>query len=181
MSGDLHIVIPQELFAPAESSYFEGEYDLRELISGPDIYRFTRPLKWNITISNTGDALLVSGSIRGTAKTGCARCLDEFEVPLTGEVEGFFLLGDENDIPEGMEEDEFDILSEDKTIDLEPLLQAAVLLELPLIPLCTEECKGLCPHCGVDLNTECCSCEAEHGEEEEAQNPFSVLKDYPFE
>lgn len=183
MSDDLHILIPQELFAPAESSYFEGCYTLPELISGPDSYLFEEPLRWEITISNTGDALLISGSIQGVAKTHCARCLDEFEFPLSGIVEGFFLIEGEDAAPDDMEEDEFDVLPEDKKIDIEPLFQAAILLELPLVPLCNDACKGLCPHCGNDLNSDTCSCEVDHAQdvEDEAQNPFAVLKDYSFE
>ena len=41
-----------------------------------------------------------------------------------------------------MDEDEFDLLSEDKVIDVEPLATAALLLEFPLVPLCDDECKG---------------------------------------
>ena len=182
MFDGLHILIPQELFVPTESSYFEGEYVVSELISGPDIYHFSSPLKWEITISNTGDALLISGTITGKAKIQCARCLDEFYFSLSGIVEGFFLLENENGIPDDKEEDEFDVLPEDKTIDLEPLLRAAILLELPLVPLCKETCEGLCPFCGINLNNEKCSCALNHHNEadDESQNPFSVLKDYPF-
>ena len=43
-------------------------------------------------------------------------------------------------------------------LDLEPLARDAVLLELPLAPLCTEDCQGLCPTCGANRNTESCDC-----------------------
>ena len=46
-------------------------------------------------------------------------------------------------------------------IDLEPLLREALLLELPLAPLCAEACLGLCPECGVDRNRDECGCEVE--------------------
>jgi uncharacterized protein len=44
-------------------------------------------------------------------------------------------------------------------LDLEPLARDAVLLDLPLAPLCTEDCLGLCPQCGINRNEESCSCE----------------------
>ena len=43
-------------------------------------------------------------------------------------------------------------------LDLEPLARDAVLLELPLAPLCAEDCRGLCPTCGANRNTEPCAC-----------------------
>ena len=48
----------------------------------------------------------------------------------------------------------------DHEVDLEPLVRDAVLLELPLAPLCRADCQGLCPFCGVNRNDEACGCEA---------------------
>lgn len=44
-------------------------------------------------------------------------------------------------------------------LDLQPLVRDAILLDLPLAPLCDEACKGLCPTCGADLNEGSCSCD----------------------
>ena len=155
----LRIQVPHELFAPAESSHFEGSIAIPVMKAGPDLYDFAGPLAWQADISNTGDALLVTGTVEGEAKTACARCLDEVSFPVTGEIEGYFLLDETKAAPEDMDEDEFDVLPADKVIDLEPLITAALLLEFPLIPLCDEECKGLCPQCGANLNRGPCGCE----------------------
>ena len=80
-----------------------------------------------------------------------------------------------------MDEDEFDVLSEDKVIDVEPLATAALLLEFPLVPLCDDECKGLCSTCGANLNEGPCGCEPASDEDDVPPNPFAVLKDFPFE
>ena len=45
-------------------------------------------------------------------------------------------------------------------VDLAPLAHDAILLDLPLAPLCRDECRGLCPHCGVDRNETVCDCRA---------------------
>ncbi len=63
----------------------------------------------------------------------------------------------------------------DRIIDLEPLLNAAVLLETPLMPLCRPECLGLCPTCGANLNDGPCGC-APGSAEPFRENPFAVLK-----
>jgi uncharacterized protein len=49
-------------------------------------------------------------------------------------------------------------LSDDDIVDLEPLIRDALLLELPAVPLCRPDCKGLCPSCGVDHNLTSCDC-----------------------
>lgn len=181
MDPTLRIAVPPELFAPAESSRFEGAFALDSLQSGPDEYAFPEPLAWYADISNTGDALLVTGKVGGEAVGSCARCLDEFRFDLEGEIEGYFLLDESRSAPEDMDDDEFDVLPEDHIIDLEPLIKAALILEFPLVPLCDEECKGLCAACGANLNEGPCGCAPSEGDDTTPPNPFSVLKDFPFD
>ncbi|WP_080797678.1 YceD family protein [Arabiibacter massiliensis] len=179
---ETRILVPNELFAPAESSHFEGWTNIPVMKAGPDLYDFEGPLAWQVDISNTGDALLVTGTVEGEAKTACARCLDEFSFEVTGEIEGYFLLDGEKDAPEDMDDDEFDVLPEDRVIDLEPLITAALMLEFPLVPLCDDDCKGLCATCGANLNEGPCGCApAEDAGDDAPPNPFSVLKDFPFD
>lgn len=175
------IFITSELFAPAESSHFEGVLDIPVMKAGPDLYDFEGPLVWQVDITNTGDALLVSGTIEGEAKTACARCVDPFVFSITGEVEGYFLLDANKAAPKDMDDDEFDVLPADNIIDLEPLLRAALLVEFPLVPLCGEDCLGLCPTCGANLNEGDCDCAPTVEQSEEPPNPFAVLKDFPFD
>ena len=177
---NLKLLIPHELFAPAESSHFEGNWELPVFKSGPDLYSFAAPLVWSVDVSNVGDALLLEGVVEGVAATSCGRCLEPVSVKVIGDVEGYFLIKEGN-APDDMEGDEFDILPEDNEIDLEPLLQQALLLALPLVPLCNEDCLGLCLKCGANLNTDPCECD--DGEEIELAdgNPFAVLLDIDFE
>ena len=63
---DVKFEVPPELFVTAESSSFAGQLNLGTLEAGPDTYRFKKPIDWNVTVSNTGDALLVKAS-RGMA------------------------------------------------------------------------------------------------------------------
>lgn len=190
MASDEPIIqLPNELFLPAALAHYEGDYDLPVLKSGPDLYTFSSPLHWAVDITNTGDAFLVTGTVEGQAKTACARCADEADVPLFGEIEGYFVVepaagadeelgeaDEEADASFGMEEAEFDLLPDDNRIRLEPLITSALLLDVPLLPLCDDECKGLCPTCGANLNQGDCQC-AEAEEAPTADNPFAVLAD----
>lgn len=177
--ASLRIAIPDELFAVAESSSFEGTYDLASLTHCSNEYRFRSPLSYSVHISNTGGALYVGGRVEGDATVDCVRCLEPASYHVCGEIEGYFLIsGSGRELTEE-EEDEYEILSEDHVIDLEPLLRAALVLELPFSPLCDDDCKGLCPTCGANLNMESCLCESD--ESFEPKNPFSVLKTIRFD
>lgn len=181
--GPIRIQMPQEMFVPAAYKSYDESAKVGIVKCGSDIYDFAEPVHWQADITNTGDALLVTGTVEGVAKGGCARCLEQIDIPITGEIEGYFIINSEDAAPDDMEGDEFEYLPEDKTIDMAPLIQAAILLDLPNLPLCSEDCKGICPTCGADLNKEPCTCgESQEGEQavSASKNPFAVLKDVDF-
>jgi uncharacterized protein len=103
----------------------------------------------------------VDGGIEVTAEVQapwqgeCRRCLR----PLTGELRGvvreLYRSRSRHD-PSEADDDTYPL--EGDQLDLRPLVRDALLLELPLVPLCQEGCRGLCPTCGADLNTDPCGC-----------------------
>lgn len=177
----INIEIPQELFSPAEFKHYEDVVNVDLLTLGPEIFSFKEPLRWQVDIANTGEGLLVSGTVEGVATCNCSRCLEEMTVPLSGDIEGYFLLSHDEQIPEDLEEDEFDYLGEDKVIDMAPLIHSALVLDMPPYPLCSDECKGLCPECGANLNEGPCGCEGSADPFDEEANPFAKLKELRFE
>ena len=184
MAASTYIALTDELFEVSGGSAFSGVLDLAELKAGPDTLHFTDPIPWNVFIANTGEgSLLVTGSINAVATTDCARCLEPFELDLEGEVEGFIFLTDPgDDLPEDMDEDEFEVVDEHKGVDIRTFLEAALLLDAPLVPLHDEDCLGLCPECGKNLNEGPCGCEKEDDSDfENAKNPFAALKDFKFD
>ncbi len=186
--ADACIKIPAELFALAESSHFEGMLDLPQLAVGPDDYLFEEPLAWAVDVTNTGSALLVSGTVKGSAHCMCSRCLDDVACEFNGDIEGFFVmqeadldyLDDDEDAPGA---DEFDVLPADHIINLQPLIEAALMVEAPTMPLCRENCAGLCPVCGANLNEGDCGCgkDPDVAAFDAQANPFAVLADFKFD
>ena len=180
------IKIPAELFALAESSHFEGTLDLPVLEAGPDDYDFTEPVEWSVEVTNTGTALLVEGSAWGVGTCACSRCLEDVSYDFQGEIEGYYLIegvGDQDDDEDDEFDDEFDVLPADHLIDLAPLICAALVVDAPVMPLCREDCAGLCPQCGANLNEGDCGCGPDEdlvAFEAEA-NPFAALADFKFE
>lgn len=179
------ITIPSELFATAESSLFEGNFALEQLTAGPDTYTFDKALTYQVMLTNTGGALLVTGTVKGKARTQCVRCLEDVHVEIEGNVEGFFIIEGEGEPEEDMEGDEFDYLGEDNQIDLAPLICAAILMDVPQLPLCREDCAGICQDCGANLNEEHCNCAEARAAQAEADrlasNPFAVLSQLSFD
>ena len=90
-----------------------------------------------------GGALLATGTVRAEWVGDCRRCLGEATGALSAEVRELFEPGSD-------EEETYPLKSDE--IDVEPLVRDAVLLELPLAPLCREACEGLCPVCGANRN-----------------------------
>ena len=186
--SDASIKIPSELFALAESSRFEGVLDLPMLSSGPDDYAFEGPLAWEVDVTNTGSAFLVNGIVRGEATVACSRCLEDVAYELEGAIEGYYLIegADDGEYDEDEEElgaDEFDVLPADHIIDLEPLIRAALIVDIPNMPLCRDDCAGLCPVCGANLNDGDCGCGRDAGLEDfdREANPFAALANFKFD
>jgi uncharacterized protein len=94
----------------------------------------------------------VDGSITTEMTYRCARCLSPFsrrvEIPFD-EVYA---------TEESLEDGDVNIFDGER-IDLAPAVEQAVLLSIPLVPLCETSCRGLCPQCGTNLNVDTCGCE----------------------
>lgn len=170
--------MPKEMFTPAEFRSYGEHADVGSVVVGGVEFLFPDGVEWKADVTNTGGALLVAGEVEGQVQVECSRCLDMATIDAFGEIEGYFLLSSEDEAPDDMEDDEFDRLADDKSIDMAPLIQAALVLGLPQIPLCDDECAGLCPKCGSNLNEGDCGCEG--ADADASRNPFAMLKDFDF-
>ncbi len=98
--------------------------------------------------------LLVQGALESQLGLECVRCLAPFALPVTLQLEETFRLAGTNPKP-----DMPYAVSDSGWLDLTPLLREQGWLSIPMKPLCSADCKGLCPQCGADLNLESCACE----------------------
>lgn len=176
---DQLLALPDSLFETSAVADFTGEISLPEIRMGADSYRFEEPLRYHLFFTNTGGALLATGEVGAQAKTACVRCLDEVELDLEASIEAYFVLPGKDEPLSEDEEVEYDQLIDKNKVDLTALFQGALALALPLVVLCSEDCAGLCPQCGTNLNHETCNCAVRP--EDDPQNPFAVLKNYRFD
>lgn len=103
----------------------------------------------DLRLEAVSEGVLVTGSVQADTVGECTRCLE----PVTGEIDVYLteLFAYPDSVTEATtDEDEIHRIVDDQ-IDLEPVLADSVGLELPLHPVCREDCEGLCPECGVRL------------------------------
>jgi uncharacterized protein len=105
----------------------------------------------HVEVQQVADGVLVRGTVSVQVRAECARCLDPITWDEEVDVTEFFrdpaALEAEGVDPSETE----DLVLEADVIDLEPIVRDAVVLRLPLAPVCSPDCPGLCPTCGVHL------------------------------
>lgn len=114
----------------------------------------------------TGDAVKVYASVSGDVESRCARCLEPVKLHLESEITALF-----SRTPDADDPDQYPM--EGYKIEINDMAREALLLEMPMRFLCREDCKGLCPVCGTNLNIAPCTCQ----EGGERRNPFSALSE----
>jgi len=117
-----------------------------------------------IKISRLGKMIFAEGSVKISATLTCSRCLKDFLYPLD-------LTFSEEYTPAGVsdEEKEYELTEEElhqdfysnEEIDISELITEQVLLAVPMKPLCSPECPGMCPVCGKELNENACNCKTD--------------------
>lgn len=129
-----------------------------------DTLTFAKPVHIQGEVRRDGRRVIVNGSLETALRFVCHRCLKEAERDFSVEVEEVF-----SETPD-TEEGEYGFHG--STIELDTMLMDVLLLQLPQL-VCSDDCRGLCPVCGVDRNVQECSCQKEL--EEEHAGPFAAL------
>ncbi len=122
-----------------------------------ETYKFIEPLKVEGRVYNNGQSLTLEAQVSGRMITECARCLDEVEADVEFSVHELL-----SQREEGAEEDEDIILFDGYEIELDDIISDHFLMNISGRYLCSEDCKGLCPVCGKNLNHGTCDCDNEY-------------------
>jgi uncharacterized protein len=105
-----------------------------------------------LTLASYPGGILASGTVSAPWRGECRRCGGPVEGIVVADVQERYAPASGKD----RDEEAYPLAGDE--LDLEPLARDAVLLELPLAPLCAEDCRGLCPTCGANRNTDQCEC-----------------------
>ncbi|MCH5184765.1 MAG: DUF177 domain-containing protein [Oscillospiraceae bacterium] len=116
--------------------------------------RFTEPIRISGSITNNGKTLKLSAHADCRASTECARCLKEIEIVFDFDFSEFLAQGEE-------QIDDEVYMFEHDSVDLTGIVIDNLSMNISGKYLCGEDCKGLCPKCGADLNETECGCDTE--------------------
>ena len=121
-----------------------GFYDGSEYIS------FKSPINLKGKLSLVGDVIELNGIITTTLELQCSRCLSNFAKDVEVQIEEKLSTMENKD-------DDYIFIKGD-VIDITEIIENNIIVSLPIRRLCSDECKGLCPQCGMNLNNSSCSC-----------------------
>jgi len=113
-----------------------------------------------LDIDRVADRVSVRGRLAATAHMDCVRCLRRFEQQVDTPFEVFADRAGTGHRAEeeALERDDYMKFHDGRSLNLGEEVREALLLELPMAPHCREDCRGLCPRCGSDLNEAPCAC-----------------------
>ncbi|MBI5484777.1 MAG: DUF177 domain-containing protein [Deltaproteobacteria bacterium] len=139
--------------------------------------RFTGPIRGELSIEREFDHIRLNGRVTAPIELSCSRCLLDYDALIDSNFTIFF----RKDVSSHDDEDEVELGEKDlisssysgDEIELTREIEEQVAMEIPLKPLCSHACKGLCQVCGTDLNKSQCSCSNEN-----VSLKFSALKDF---
>ncbi len=136
------------------------DYQIQELfdITGDGT---KKPVLGKINLIRTDRSILVKGELHTEANVVCGRCLQAFTCPLSLNIEEeYYPIADTNNTIESLTSAKASsfIIDEHHVIDLTEAVRQYTLMAIPMKPLCTENCAGLCPSCGQNLNRGNCPC-----------------------
>ncbi|MFA9423312.1 MAG: DUF177 domain-containing protein [Sedimentibacter sp.] len=114
-----------------------------------------KEISFSADIYKVEDNILLNGTIKYTFADQCARCLEDFDNTVETKFEAIIV----QRIIEDEESDEIQLIITDGCVVLDEIIKQMIYLSMPMKSLCKEDCKGICPTCGVNLNHEKCKCE----------------------
>lgn len=161
-----------------EGGYSLGEHD----------FALPKGLDYDLILTNAGDGILATGMLTAEVLGSCDRCLEPASFELSCEVNEYYLFhapSETRNLADDEDDVDFLLVGADKTIDLASALSSALLMETPYVVLCQEDCAGLCPVCGANLNTEDCGHAGQLAEQAEQErldaSPFAALRQLKLE
>jgi uncharacterized protein len=144
---------------------FANVYQPDELNPVDERVRLTAPAAVTGKVKLSGNEVFVSGHVDTRAQVECDRCLQRVEAPVSADFTLEYITGSEYESSEVAELTEAEMsvaVFDGEGLDVDEIVKEQILLAVPTRMLCREDCKGICPECGIDRNTGECSCGADN-------------------
>lgn len=128
-----------------------------------ELFRTVKRLDWFAAIERAGEEVRLRGQLNTAVSVSCVRCLESVEQPVDRDFDLYFrqedsLIYDEDADVQLEERDTRTSFISGAELQLDGIFREQVLLAMPMKPLCREDCRGLCPSCGINHNLDSCEC-----------------------
>jgi uncharacterized protein len=161
-SGERAVVMRIELEnLEGKKGDFAHVYQPDDLNPIDERVNLTEPAAVYGKVKRSGNEVFVNGHIDTRARVECDRCLQPVELPVTADFELEYISGADYESTEVAELTEAEMsvsVFDGQGIDVDEIVKEQILLAVPTRMLCREDCKGICPECGIDRNTSECKC-----------------------
>ena len=157
---------------------FSRTYETDELKFDEHDLTLIEAVRVNGRLGRKGVEVELHGSLRTRVAVACGRCLKSVELPIEVDFTERFTpaVSWKDEEQHELSEADLDLAAFDgEGIDLDQLVKEEILLTMPAVVVCSEECKGLCPNCGADFNAGGCDCATN-----EIDSRWEKLKDLKF-
>lgn len=163
-----------------QASESHEHFPVLDELHGQGEVRFEKPLDIRVAVRRLDEMIVVEGEVETAVRFQCCRCLEGFCQQLRVEFAVTYVRHTHT-VVEDEAEGEVELQAEDlglvpfegDEIDLSEAIQEQVIMALPIKPLCKEGCRGLCAHCGANLNEGDCGCHVQ-----DFGGKFAALKDF---
>ena len=143
--------------------HFSRTFDPVDVAEPGDAYRIVAPVALDFDIHKDKEKFRLEGLVQAELELPCSRCLEPFRLLVDAAFDLRFLPATAMVTEQERELQDEDVETSyyrNDQIDLNELMREQFYLALPMKPLCREDCQGLCPQCGTNLNTGTCDCDA---------------------
>jgi uncharacterized protein len=141
--------------------HYEKVYDPGVFSADREAFQVVAPVALSFDILKDKEQFHLTGTVRTTLELPCSRCLEPFRSPVDASFDLRYqphALNTGSDEREIEEDDLSTAFYENDEIDLGQLMREQFYLSVPMKPLCQDDCRGLCPMCGTNLNRGTCEC-----------------------
>jgi len=142
-------------------SHFARTFEPEEVASDAGTYQIVAPVALEFDIHKDKDKFRLEGHLRAELELACSRCLEPYRFVVDADFDQRYLPASaaSSDPDREVQEDDLETsYYSDDQIDLAELMREQFYLALPMKPLCRDDCRGLCPQCGTNLNAGTCDC-----------------------
>ena len=144
---------------------FANVYQPEDLNPVDERIQITEPAAVKGKVRLSGNEVFVNGHVETRAQVECDRCLKPVKLPVSANFALEYITGAEYESSAVAELTEAEMsvsVFDGEAIDVDEIVKEQILLAVPTRMLCREDCKGICPECGTDLNTGECACKKDN-------------------